>query len=155
MCFVILCVGCSLTRRACRWVWQDAQEFFTYLTDRMNVELTAAMKRGQSNSRLAIGASGKSIVADLFEGAFTSEVECGSCGNVSKTIEAFMDLELDVSVHSIARRRSAGSGAPESTTLEACLQSFCKWEDLGFGYKCDACKMAVAARKRIRISRVS
>lgn len=78
-----------------------------------------------------------------FGGVFANEVVCCKCGNSSLKSEPFFDLEVDVVVHSVARRRSA---PPESVDLEGricvlivsilpfflldCLRSFCKWESI-------------------------
>ena len=153
------------------YVQQDAQEFFSYLLDRINTELTEAMKKinkpfavpvplrssSSSNAAAAAAASAssslpanQSIVNQVFEGQFVSEVACTKCKNVTRRFEAFLDLELDVIVQSVARRRA---GPPESTTLEECLGSYGTWESIS-DYACEKCKKSVVAEKRIMVSRL-
>jgi ubiquitin C-terminal hydrolase len=132
---------------------QDAQEFFSYLLDRIDMELTEAMKKNQKPlvGPKSVKKSPKSIISTIFEGEFVSEVKCDGCDNVSRRIEPFMDLELDLIVTSVARRRTSAN--PESATLEQCLESFSKWERIE-GYKCDNCNQICGSAKRIKIQRL-
>jgi hypothetical protein len=59
-----------------------------------------------------------SIVNGTFGGVFANEVVCCKCSNCSLKSETFFDLEIDVVVHSVARRRSA---PPESADLQGCV----------------------------------
>lgn len=144
---------------------QDAQEFYSFLLDRINTELTEAMKKNQkplgpipgsmslsksSASALAAGAN-KSLVGTLFEGQFSSEVTCTNCKNVSRRTEPFLDLELDLTVASVARRRT--KTAPQATTLLACLERFAEPEEIE-GYACDNCHQSCVASKRMVIHRL-
>lgn len=138
------------------YVQQDAQEFFSYLLDRINTELTEAMKNivkpFAAPGPVAEPSVGQqsSIVNQIFEGMFVSEVACSKCKNVTRRSETFVDLELDVIVHSVARRRA---GPPEATTLEQCLASFSRWEKIE-DYACEKCRKPVVAQKRIMIARL-
>lgn len=132
------------------YVQQDAQEFYTYLLDRLNVELSEAMTRPNRPGVSASSPPNRSIVRDIFEGQFVSEVQCGSCKNVSQRFETFVDLELDVIVQSVARRRNPNHPM-ETASLYDCVKSFSEWENIGNEYKCDACGKVSPAIKRIRL----
>lgn len=130
---------------------QDAQEFYSYLLDRINNELTDAMKKNRK-PLLAPGVGvPKSLVGTLFEGEFASNVKCTLCNNVSRRSEPFIDLEIDLVVASVARRRT--NTEPEATTLHECLTSFSKWEEIE-GYTCDNCHKSCTALKRMSIQRL-
>ncbi len=68
------------------------------------------------NAKASIGEREESsIVSQTFGGSFVNEVVCCKCSNSSLKTESFFDLEVDVLLHSVARRRN---GPPESVSLD-------------------------------------
>lgn len=107
------------------------QELFSYMMDRINTELTEAMKKiPKLNSSVAVGGATReesSIISNTFGGLFVNEIVCCKCSNSSLKTESFFDVQVDVMIHSVARRRNT---PPESVSLIDCLRSFCQWESI-------------------------
>jgi ubiquitin carboxyl-terminal hydrolase 44/49 len=61
---------------------QDAQEFLRALLDQMHEELKSK--------------KGKTLILQIFQGQFISEMTCGKCKNVSRKEEPFLDLSLSI-----------------------------------------------------------
>lgn len=61
---------------------QDAQEFLRALLDQMHEELTKN--------------KGKTLIMQIFQGLFISEMTCGKCKKVSRKEEPFLDLSLSI-----------------------------------------------------------
>lgn len=141
---------------------QDAHEFLNLLLNQVvdNVEMYSKMLpaingslNGQSEPSMAgamsamakahntAGMSSAGWVHDLFEGLLTSETRCLTCENTSQRDEAFMDLSVDLEVHS---------------SVTACLRKFSEEEMLCERNKfhCDNCGGLQEAEKRMKVKRL-
>jgi ubiquitin carboxyl-terminal hydrolase 9/13 len=80
-------------------------------------------------------------VHDLFEGTLTSETRCLTCENISQRDEAFLDLSVDLEMH---------------TSVTSCLRRFSEEEMLCERNKfhCDKCGGLQEAEKRMKIKRL-
>jgi ubiquitin carboxyl-terminal hydrolase 9/13 len=80
-------------------------------------------------------------VHELFEGTLTSETRCLTCENISQRDEAFLDLSVDLEMH---------------TSVTSCLRRFSEEEMLCERNKfhCDNCGGLQEAEKRMKIKRL-
>lgn len=85
--------------------------------------------------------SSKTFVHDLFEGQLSNEVRCLCCETVTRRVESFFDLSVDVE---------------QNSSLTACLRSFSSTELLEKQDKffCDACCSLQEAERRMRIKKL-
>ena len=81
-----------------------------------------------------------SCVDEAFAGQITSRVHCRSCGNVSMTFDPILDLSLPLT--------------PKCKSIDDCISSFFKEEELPDTYKCEKCKRNSKALKKMRISQM-
>lgn len=113
---------------------QDAQEFLRALLDQMHEELTKN--------------KGKTLIMQIFQGQFISEMTCGKCKRVSRKEEAFLDLSLSIpqtlEVIDLLIKNSV-------ITITECIQSFVALETLDAEdlYSCESCKSLQTATKRM------
>lgn len=80
----------------------------------------------------------KTFVHELFEGQLSNEVRCLCCETVTRRVESFFDLSVDVE---------------QNSSLTSCLRSFSSTELLEKQDKffCDACCSLQEAERRMRI----
>lgn len=81
------------------------------------------------------------FVHDLFEGQLSNEVRCLCCETITRRVESFFDLSVDVE---------------QNSSLTACLRSFSSTELLEKQDKffCDACCSLQEAERRMRVKRL-
>lgn len=81
------------------------------------------------------------FVHDLFEGQLSNEVRCLCCETVTRRVESFFDLSVDVE---------------QNSSLTSCLRNFSSTELLEKQDKffCDACCSLQEAERRMRIKRL-
>lgn len=83
----------------------------------------------------------RTFVHELFEGQLSNEVRCLCCETVTRMVESFFDLSLDVE---------------QNSSLTSCLRSFSSTELLEKQDKffCDACCSLQEAERRMRIKKL-
>lgn len=120
---------------------QDAHEFLNLLLNQV-VDCVAAqekrVKGEPSDTTSSTTSTSQSWVHNLFEGLLVSETRCLTCETISSREETFMDLSLDLTVHS---------------SVSACLVNFSQEEMLCGRNKfhCDKCSGLQEAEKRMKI----
>eukprot|EP01117_Protostelium_nocturnum_P007170 TRINITY_DN2571_c0_g6_i2.p1 TRINITY_DN2571_c0_g6~~TRINITY_DN2571_c0_g6_i2.p1 ORF type:complete len:505 (-),score=160.84 TRINITY_DN2571_c0_g6_i2:19-1533(-) len=131
---------------------QDAEEFLCQLLDRLHLELVSVDPAHQNvvggkeestkNSNL------KSVINDIFQGKLSNQIECLGCKSVSKNVESFLDLPVDIPVLSLAKgRRTRNAQGPScSCTLEECLSTITAPEVLKDSWICEKCKKQDAVK---------
>lgn len=94
-----------------------------------------------SDTRPGGEVSTKTFVHDLFEGQLSNEVRCLCCETVTRRVESFFDLSVDVE---------------QNSSLTSCLRSFSSTELLEKQDKffCDACCSLQEAERRMRIKKL-
>lgn len=87
------------------------------------------------------GDDSRTFVHDLFEGQLSNEVRCLCCETVTRRVESFFDLSVDVE---------------QNSSLTACLRSFSSTELLEKQDKffCDECCSLQEAERRMRVKRL-
>jgi len=133
----------------------DAQEFLSYLLDRLHHELTTNhLFDGVScNGESAKNGYINTVIHATFEGKLLSEVTCLRCKNSSKTYDPLLDLCLDIPKHHVTSRRK--NTAIPTCSIEDCLDNFTKPESLEENsYFCEFCKTKQAAVKRLCIDKL-
>ncbi|KAG7300332.1 hypothetical protein JYU34_015922 [Plutella xylostella] len=121
---------------------QDAHEFLRYMLDRLHTELQQLLPaEGKDAARSA------SIVTAVFGGTLQSEVRCLACGAVSKKLDPFLDLSLELPDLPASR---------EPAALPACLASFLQVEELADTerYHCASCKCKQKSTKQFWLRRL-
>lgn len=83
----------------------------------------------------------RTFVHDLFEGQLSNEVRCLCCETVTRRVESFFDLSVDVE---------------QNSSLTSCLRSFSSTELLEKQDKffCDACCSLQEAERRMRVKKL-
>ena len=81
-----------------------------------------------------------SVISDVFEGQFCSQIKCSQCGHESFSFDHFMDISVSF------------PPASKSAALKDCLQQFIQPEQIQ-GYKCPKCQAKDKATKDISIFR--
>lgn len=83
----------------------------------------------------------RTFVHELFEGQLSNEVRCLCCETVTRRVESFFDLSVDVE---------------QNSSLTSCLRSFSSTELLEKQDKffCDACCSLQEAERRMRVKRL-
>lgn len=83
----------------------------------------------------------KTFVHELFEGQLSNEVRCLCCETVTRRVESFFDLSVDVE---------------QNSSLTACLRSFSSTELLEKQDKffCDVCCSLQEAERRMRVNQL-
>lgn len=83
----------------------------------------------------------KTFVHDLFEGQLSNEVRCLCCETVTRRVESFFDLSVDVE---------------QNSSLTSCLRSFSSTELLEKQDKffCDSCCSLQEAERRMRVKQL-
>ncbi|NXG48292.1 UBP42 hydrolase, partial [Psilopogon haemacephalus] len=111
---------------------EDAHEFFCFMLLAMQ---TACLPGSGS---LELCSPPKTIVQQIFEGLLRSRLTCLSCGAVSDSYEAFLDVPLDI------------GGA---SSVSAALQDFVRPEQLdgANSIRCRSCDAVAAASKGFSI----
>lgn len=147
---------------------QDCQEFLTFLLDCLHEDLNVnghqpkdrelapeeEERREQLSIRVASAIEWErylkgdtSLIVDLFQGQYLSQLKCLSCQRTSTTYNSFSSLSLP-----IVGNRMLGGHA----TLKGCFDEFVKPEVLDGenAWLCPHCKQKRKASKTLRISRL-
>lgn len=114
---------------------EDAHEFLRMLLDAAERDALHSL-RGPKPLKGRL--EPQTLVQQLFGGVLTSDVTCGSCGEVSSTRDQLLDLSLELQ---------------QCSSIVAALHRFTAAEQLSGtnAYKCGACNRKVTATKQIRI----
>ncbi|KAJ0507896.1 putative ubiquitinyl hydrolase 1 [Helianthus annuus] len=122
---------------------EDAHEFLRYVIDACHTTSIRLKKLQQQKRKLVSNGggdsvSGSTVVKEIFGGALQSQVKCLACGNESNKVDEIMDISIDV---------------VNSSSIKEAFQKFFQPEILDGNnkYKCESCKMLVAARKQMSI----
>jgi len=116
---------------------EDSHDFLLTLLDAMETELLEAA--GGKDSITDLRTRETTFVFHSFGGYMRNQVECFSCGYVSRTFESVLCLALEISGH--------------VSSIQAALDLHCGDEMLeGLNkYECDCCQNKVRAKKTSRI----
>ncbi|KAF8512245.1 hypothetical protein JB92DRAFT_3083359 [Gautieria morchelliformis] len=100
---------------------QDAHEFFI-----------SALNQIHTNSRGSTNVSCNCIIHSTFSGQLQSEVKCGRCNNITRTIDPLLDVSMEL--------KGKGNAGVSENTLAACLRRYTHPEKLGPNeYSCSKC----------------
>lgn len=143
----------SFYRRFANYGQHDSQELLCSLLDGLHEDMNQSSKAGGRLSPVKVTSSSDgweihisrnaSPIVDIFHGILYSSVSCPSCGYVSKVLDPFVFLSLE-----IPRRFSA-------IKLESCLEKFSQKEvlDARNKWRCEKCKKLVCATKEMGVER--
>jgi len=134
---------------------QDAEEFLIYLLDRLHYELTVNSQKDFFSPQEKIETN--SIITDIFQGKLQSQLKCLVCNYSSKRVEQFLDLQINIPVISLAKRKTKKkekiSEDIPSCSLEDCLASFTADEVIeGKIWFCEHCNMKQDALKSVKVN---
>lgn len=147
---------------------QDCQEFLTFVLDALHEDLNIngdkpkdrelsvkeEEKREQLGIRLASAIEWErylkgdtSLVVDLFQGQYLSQLKCQTCKHTSTTYNAFSSLSLPIVSKGLINHQSS---------LKACFDEFVKPEvlDGDNAWFCPHCKQKRRTLKTMQISRL-
>ncbi|KAJ1260174.1 hypothetical protein BS78_10G212400 [Paspalum vaginatum] len=115
---------------------EDAHEFMRFAIDKMQL---ACLDEYGGEKAVDLSTQETTIIQHIFGGRLQSQVQCTTCGMVSKRYDNMMDLTVEI------------QGDAES--LEKCLDQFTaiEWLDGDNKYKCDGCNDYVKARKHLSV----
>ncbi|KAJ3036439.1 Ubiquitin carboxyl-terminal hydrolase 3 [Rhizophlyctis rosea] len=106
---------------------QDAQEFLHFLLERLNTE--------------------RNEITDLFKGEKCEAKTCQSCGHVSETSEAFMDVSLPIPER-FAEVKNKAEQYANPCTINHCLDKYTAVEKMDDLIHCDRCNFKQPSTKR-------
>lgn len=121
---------------------EDAHELFSCLINNLNESfleekkpVLSKIKNIDDKQRV----EDTSVISEIFGGKFLSKTRCTECGNVSTSLEGFIDISLDI--------------ADLATSLEQAFHNFTKIEliNRSSGYRCSACEQVVNVHKQMTI----
>ncbi|KAG9510817.1 Ubiquitin carboxyl-terminal hydrolase 3, partial [Fragariocoptes setiger] len=145
---------------------QDAHEFLRYLLDRIHQESLDNCPVPEKRANMCFtGVEGtkSSIIGNIFGGILQNEVNCLKCGFISKSLDPFLDLSLDIPGQRVSSydttssdSNSSYSGSNEDCHLMDCLSSFIELEELTETelYCCSNCQQKQRSTKRFWIRRL-
>lgn len=117
----------------------------TYDTPDIDINGKSPLNGGTNTSPNQNGTDGeqapKTFVHELFEGQLSNEVRCLCCETVTRRVESFFDLSVDVE---------------QNSSLTSCLRSFSSTELLEKQDKffCDVCCSLQEAERRMRVKKL-
>ncbi|TKR68417.1 hypothetical protein L596_024406 [Steinernema carpocapsae] len=119
---------------------QDAHEF-------MIAALSTMHHQARSSSLNTTTLDCKCIIDRIYTGQLQSDVRCESCGSVSRKLDPFRDLSLNVD------QTTNGS---VSITLAECLRKYIAPEPLdgGKGIKCENCSQVAARTQQLTLHKL-
>jgi ubiquitin carboxyl-terminal hydrolase 12/46 len=124
------------------YMHQDAHEFLNFMlndvVECLRREMLDLLRRKRE---VPPNDQPRTFIHDLFEGELSNEVRCLCCETVTRRIESFFDLSVDIE---------------QNSSLTACLRNFSSTELLEKQDKfyCDVCCSLQEAERRMRIRRV-
>ncbi|KAM0747087.1 cysteine proteinase [Meredithblackwellia eburnea MCA 4105] len=127
-------------------VWLSSSELSGYAQQDAHEFLISAMNLIHATTPGSKNIDCSCIVHETFSGQLRSEVRCGKCGNVTASVDPFLDLSLDLK----------GQVAAMEHTLLGCLNRFTSSEKLSPGqYSCAKCgDNSQVASKRLGIKQL-
>jgi ubiquitin carboxyl-terminal hydrolase 12/46 len=124
------------------YMHQDAHEFLNFmLNDVVECLRREMLDLARKKREVPPNDPPRTFIHDLFEGELSNEVRCLCCETVTRRIESFFDLSVDIE---------------QNSSLTACLRNFSSTELLEKQDKfyCDVCCSLQEAERRMRIRRV-
>lgn len=124
------------------YMHQDAHEFLNFILNNVAECLRQESSESYRRNRLPPPKElPPTFVHDLFEGQLANETRCLCCETVTRRVESFFDLSVDVE---------------QNSSLTACLRNFSSTELLRKNEKfyCDVCCALQEAERRMRIRRL-
>ena len=123
---------------------QDAHEFFIAALAAIHVGLSSlqpdkgmAPQLGEHAAKRAkLAASGSADLQKIFQGAMRSDVICSRCGGKSTKYEDFSDISVDLSSEPPSAESAGPATRHGKPTLDGCLRSFTRAEQLGSAERC-------------------
>lgn len=120
---------------------EDSHEFLRQLVDScVTGELPAHMTSNPKGPIVSPLVRSTTVMGQLFSGYLQSQVTCGSCGNISRTFDPYMDISLEIQ---------------DCQSLVGCLRRFTRPDSLAGpnAYKCGKCERRVSAKKQMVVHR--
>ena len=120
---------------------EDSHEFLRQLIDScVTGELPIRLTSNPKGPLVPALARSTTFVGQLFSGYLQSQVTCGSCGNISRTFDPYMDISLEIQ---------------DCASLTDCFRRFTKADSLAGpnAYKCSKCEKRVSAKKQMLVHR--
>ena len=147
---------------------QDAHEYLGFILDSLHSANTAEDDNSQGNITQPQDAAARDctcVIHQTFGGLYKSTVTCSTCKNTTTTLEAFMDLSLDIhnSATAIKQKKLKLINGTSTTKeilpmdLMECLDRFTSTETLsaeGGNYHCRTCGSAQEAKKKLSLVRL-
>lgn len=124
------------------YMHQDAHEFLNFMLNEIVECLSREMIEKHRKTRLPPPQEPpRTFVHELFEGQLSNEVRCLCCETVTRRVESFFDLSVDVE---------------QNSSVTACLRNFSSTELLEKQdkFSCDVCCSLQEAERRMRIKRL-
>lgn len=138
---------------------QDAHEFLGFILNSLHEANTDEDEEDEKKDTKNC----ECVVHQTFAGVMRSTVTCSSCKNTNNTLEAFMDLSLDVkSAGFITKKKKLALTNGVKTITEAipvdlyeCLDRYTSSETLtSDSYHCPKCNAARDAKKKLSLTRL-
>ena len=120
---------------------EDSHEFLRQLIDScVTGELPIHLTSNPKGPIVPPLVRSTTCIGQLFSGYLQSQVTCGSCGNISRTFDAYMDISLEIQ---------------DCPSLVDCLRRFIRPDSLAGpnAYKCGKCDRRVSAKKQMLVHR--
>lgn len=120
---------------------EDSHEFLRQLIDScVTGELPPQLTSNPKGPIVPALSRSTTMMGQLFSGYLQSQVTCGSCGNVSRTFDPYMDISLEIQ---------------DCQSLVDCLRRFTRPDSLAGpnAYKCGKCEKRVSAKKQMVVHR--
>ncbi|KAL6945404.1 hypothetical protein ACO0QE_002856 [Hanseniaspora vineae] len=155
---------------------QDCQEFVQFLLDALHEDMNMSepssgrkevseadeLRREQMTMRDASIIEWErylttdfSVILDMFQGQYSSRLQCKVCQRTSTTYQPFSVLSVPVPPAS-SMAQNGGPSAPYKININDCFREFTKVENLGRDelWNCPACKKKQPSTKKITITRL-
>jgi ubiquitin C-terminal hydrolase len=118
---------------------EDSHEFLRQLIDSCVMgELPLILTSNPKSPLVPASTRATTAVGQLFSGYLQSQVICGSCQNVSRTFDPYMDISLEIQ---------------DCSSLDDCLRRFTRADTLAGpnAYRCSKCEKRVTAKKQMLV----
>ena len=132
------------SRARCGRATEDAHEFLRYLLEHLTQVFLPLQKYPQDRGRYT-------FLQWWFQGTLQSQIQCTRCGGESNTLDAFLDLSLELAA--APNGTGGGGGGGVVPTVTRAMELFTQTETLDGAnkYKCERCACLVPARKQFRL----
>ena len=123
---------------------EDAHEFLRYLLEHLTQVFLPLQKYPQDRGRYT-------FLQWWFQGTLQSQIQCTRCGGESNTLDAFLDLSLELAA--APNGTGGGGGGGVVPTVTRAMELFTQTEILDGAnkYKCERCACLVPARKQFTL----